>query len=319
MSTCQEHERPRLPIPVGHFNPSILMWQDRLILATRDSWGHSKVALWELVNTKSDWTREWSAVGIGSFGSDHPQAPRLEDPRLFTARDETGRIRLCSAFNLPDGYPPKFVQVGYVTFRDDLSGIESTKVYQSPSCSVYEKNWSPFYGDARQGLRWVYAMKPDHVILDESGGILCTSRNDLPWTGGVMRGGAAPVYHNGVYYVFFHGCLKVTKGNVYTVGCYTFDPASPHRILKQTAVPLLWPDLPGPGESVTKRYVCWVGGAVAHAGAFHLAIGVDDTFSRIVRIPFANVEAALSDIPETQSGRVTSIRSTAIGTQRSNK
>lgn len=313
--------RDKLPLPDGHFNPSMIVYDGKLILATRDSWGHSKVALWELKNTKTDWTGDWSADPIGSFGSDHQQAPRLEDPRLFIFRG-----RLCAQFNLPDGYPPKLVQVGYCRFAKDLSRIEYTEVYKSPNGNLYEKNWSPIVHEDE--LHWGYATKPKHVVIGEQN--THTTDNKLPWTGGVVRGGATPVLvrygnpfvpnnfdddflqpvENPVYYHFFHGCLKRLMGNVYTMGCIVFSAEPPFRVLRQTATPLLWPDLPGPGESVVKRYVVWPGGAVPHAGAWHIALGIDDTFCRILRLPFADVESALTDVPE--SGSVTSIRDTPI-------
>lgn len=311
----------RLPLPDGHFNPSMIRYGDRLILATRDSWGHSKVALWELSNTKTDWTGDWSVTPIGSFASDHPQAPRLEDPRLFTmpVLDRTIEPRLCAMFNLPDGYPPKYVKVGYCVFKKDLSGIERTVVFDSPINSVYEKNWMPFFDHDAGELRWGYQFKPEHVVLGESE--VFRTPNPLAWTGGALRGGATPVMVTGgllpdhlrtfpVFYHFFHGCLKRTRGNVYTMGCAVFDARPPYRVLRQTAVPLAWPDLPGPGESVVKRYVLWPGGAVPHAGAWHIACGVDDTYVRIIRIPFETVETALSDKPESDT--VTSIRQTPI-------
>ena len=106
--TVARTKRDALPLPEGHFNPSILMYRGKLILATRDSWGHSKVALWELFNTERDWSGEWRADPIGSYASANKDVPRLEDPRLFI--DPEGH--LCAALSLPDGYPPKYVKMG---------------------------------------------------------------------------------------------------------------------------------------------------------------------------------------------------------------
>lgn len=290
---------PRLPLPDGHFNPSMIVYDGKLILATRDSWGHSKVALWRLDNSRPDWTGEWAATPIGSYGSTHPDAPRLEDPRLFAHAD-----RLHAAFNLPDGYPPKRVQVGYVRFAKDLSGVEHTHVYKSPGGRRYEKNWVPFDGPSGE-LRWVYDSKPDHAVMDAAGWVRpeCTTPNPFPWTGGVIRGGATPVKmtdprHGYVYYHFFHGCLKRLQGSVYSVGCLVFAADPPFRVLRQTPTPLVWPDPADNRDDVVKRFVVWPGGAVPHAGAWHLAVGVNDTYCRIVRLPFKQVEAALKDVPE---------------------
>ena len=325
--------RPRLGLPEGHFNPSMLMFNRKLILATRDSWGHSRVSLWELTNTKTDWTGQWSVSHIGSHASDHSYAPRLEDPRLFTMPGDDGKPVLCSAFNLPDAYPPKWVRVGYVKFAPDLSGITETRVFNSPMDRLYEKNWVPFYAwDERyrrgypsgwsHGLCWVYGTKPQHVVIGENE--TWKTPNDLPWTGGVIRGGAAPVlmdyqqidkfWHGEkwVYYHFFHGALKRMQGTVYTVGCSVFEADPPFRILRQSTIPLVWPDLPAVDEDVVKRYVVWPGGAVYHAGAWHLALGVDDSFVRIVRIPSEQVESVLNSVPEQSGSSMTSLRDTPL-------
>jgi hypothetical protein len=305
--------RPRLPLS-EHFNPSMLEFGGRLILATRDSWGHSKVALWELTNSAGDWSGAWSVAPIGSFAAGHLDAPRLEDPRLFIAPDRDGVPRLCAMFNLPDGYPPKRVRVGYCRFTPGLDGIDHTEVYLSPHNNLYEKNWVPFFDPAR-GLNWVYATKPRHVVIGESA--VWETPNPLAWTGGAVRGGAAPAFVSGggpdgqdVYYHFFHGCLKRIQGSVYTVGCSVFEAAPPYRVLRQTPTPLLWPDEKPYDEEVVKRYVLWPGGAVRHAGHWHLALGIDDTWSRVVRLSCASVDAALSAEPGADG--VVSIRDTAI-------
>lgn len=317
--------RDRLPLPEGHFNPSMAMWNGHLILATRDSWGHSKVGLWKLTNGKSDWTGAWKCDAIGSYASAHPQAPRLEDPRLFVApHRETKEPRLHAVFNLPDGYPPKLVQVGYVCFAKDLSGIEYTEVMPSPFSNAYEKNWQPIVDEGE--IRWAYSFKPHHFVM--GGTQNWKTPNNLPWTGGVIRGGCTPVLHQRtqytfggkvakphqpVYYHFYHGCLKRIEGSVYTLGCNVFEAKPPYRILRQTAVPLMWPDLPSSQEDVVKRFVLFPGGAVPHAGTWFICAGVDDTYCRIDRIPFETVEAALTDVPET-TREVLSVRDTHIAT-----
>lgn len=312
----------RLPLPDGHFNPSLAWHGGKLILSTRDNWGHSKVALWELRNTKPDHSGEWSVKPIASFSSDNPEAPRLEDSRLFNHHSH-----LCSMFNLPDKYPPKVVRVGWTTFKNDLSQMPGMTIYPSPNGNAYEKNWAPFI-DRGDKLRWIYSTKPTHSVMRYGGAIKAETfhtPNPLPWTGGVIRGGAAPVLRSDggqwldpepVFYHFFHGCLKGPRGNVYTVGCAVFESTPPFRVLRQTTTPLIWPDLPALGESVVKRYVVWPGGAVYVARAsgkphyWLLALGIDDTYCRIVKLDADWVDSQLNDKPET--ARVTSIRDTEV-------
>ena len=304
-----ERARDRLPLPEGHFNPSVIEYRGDLILASRDSWGHSRVGLWRLRNTRDDWTGAWTCLPVASLASDHPDAPRLEDPRLFVHEG-----RLHAVFNLPDGYPPKRVRVGYVRFSENLDRIESTTVFPSPYGNLYEKNWVPFV--AGGGLHWVYQSSPQHEVVNDQGDWWRTD-NPLPWTGGVVRGGAAPVrVHNGAtrrdeFLHVFHGCLKRVQGSVYTVGALYFDAEPPFRVLRQTRKPLMFPDLPAPGEDTVKRYVLWPGGAVVHGGNLFLALGVDDTFCRIASIPMRDVDAAMNADPGAGESPVT-IRNTPL-------
>jgi hypothetical protein len=218
-----------------------------------------------------------------------------------------------------------------------LSAIDYTQVYKSPNNNLYEKNWVPFYHGKE--LHWVYSTKPEHIVIGEK--MVHRTPNPLPWVGGVIRGGAVPVYFNPLvdakplsdksfpvkfdhapdkngwyklggpaYYHFFHGCLKRFQGSVYTVGCVVFEAQPPFRVLRQTVKPLIWPDLPGADEAVVKRYVMWPGGAIPHDGYWHLAVGIDDTNCRIVRLPIGLVEADLKDVPEQRTAA--SIRDTPL-------
>jgi len=341
-----ERIRERLPLPEGHFNPSLAIYRGRTILATRDSWGHSKVALWDLKSPRANWGArvaadtgdvtqisygdpEWSCDPIASIASEHPEAPRLEDPRLFTMPWPTpdSERRLCSVFNLPDGYPPKLVQVGYGVFSEDLTRFDHFEVFKSPPGNLYEKNWTPFWNPNEQTLKWSYAWKPFHMVIEPDHYEGATGEipdvtthatpNPLPWTGGVIRGGAAPVrvdFGGGeeVLYYFFHGALKRPMGTVYTVGCLVTEGKPPYRVLRQTPTPLIWPDLPSLEETVVKRYVVWPGGAILAYGSWWIALGIDDTYCRIARLSIQEVDTALKDVPEQESERTTSIRDTAI-------
>ena len=332
--TCEVREQltppeqlTRLPLPEGHFNCSAIKWDNRLILASRDSWGHSKVALWEMTNTEKDWSGTWTAKAIGSFASDHSLMPRLEDPRLFIAPSPvTGRPHLCSVFSCPDGYPPELVKVGYVRFKEDLSGIEHSEVLDSPYDSKYEKNWLPLVN--QYGTSWVYGSKPNHEVIqfDKDGKVSqkWITPNPLPWKGGAHRGGAVPVFVSRTYaqankmrdwgcdvhYHFHHGVLKRIQGAVYSTGCTVFEAQPPYRVLAQTRIPLQWADNSGNNDRCVKRYVLFIGGAIPHHGHWNLFSGIDDTYCRHSRISFAVVNTALNTEPEEDRG--VGIRDTPI-------
>jgi predicted GH43/DUF377 family glycosyl hydrolase/GR25 family glycosyltransferase involved in LPS biosynthesis len=305
----------RLPVPEGHFNPTMAWYKDRLILITRDSWGHSALGLWHLKNGNafSLGSDNWQVEPIASLRSEHPDAPRLEDPRAFLAYDSKGNLKLHASVSLPDGYPPKVVRVGYVRFSEDLSRIEYTRIYESPLGSAYEKNWV-FFLDENQEMKWVYATKPEHIILDKRGQIDSRTRNKLPWRGGALRGGATPYYSGDRYVHFTHGCLKLVRGNVYSLGCTEFSASWPYNVLRQTPIPLLWPDN-NELEKVVKRNVLFPGGVICNGKDYLVVAGAEDTYCVMARIPVADVEAAMTDTAEED--RAVTIRSTsiALGTQ----
>jgi len=287
--------RDRLPLPEGHFNPSICRVGDSLILLTRDGWGHSKIGVWELKNSAragatldpKDWEGTWSVRPISSCGSNMTEVTRMEDPRAFYAPfvvddiasgEKVVEWRLAAMVSIPNGYPAKTVSMGMVMFSRDLKRIEATQVYKSPVGSAYEKNWMPFVSwddSVDTAIKIGYQWSPSHIVFD--GPDVHKTPNPLPWAGGVIRGGACPVRRDGYFRMFFHGCLKKNSGNIYTVGALDFEERKPYRVIRQTPVPIIWPTAPGPGEKVIKNGVVWPGGAVYAAGQWLLALGVDDT------------------------------------------
>ncbi len=61
-----------------------------------------------------------------------------------------------------------------------------------------------------------------------------------------------------------------------------------------------------------KRYVLWPGGAVVHGDRLFVAMGVDDTYCRIMSFSLEEVDDAMRDIPTTETGRTTGISQTVI-------
>jgi len=301
-------ERTRLPVPDGHFNCSVAEYRGQLILATRDSWGHSRTGIWVLQNTQEDWLGEWSVTAVSSLASKHAQATRLEDPRLFLYEG-----RLHASFSLPDGYPPKLVQVGYVRFADDLKSIEDTFVFESPNSNKYEKNWVAWEHNGK--IHWVYAHKPEMIVMSDRQ--TWRTPNKLPWAGGVIRGGASPIKvwsekeQRYEMWSIVHGCRKRLQGSVYSAGCVAFNPEPPFNVWRQTPTPLLWPDSKD-NDNVVKRFVCWPGGAVVHGSNLFISLGVDDTYCRMSVIPLKEIDEKLAS--EQELNRAPSLIDTVLAT-----
>lgn len=157
--------------------------------------------------------------------------------------------------------------------------------------ALWEKNWGFFDYDGE--LYAVYSIHP-HVVLkiDRSNATEISRHSWQPqWSGGLLRGGASPVLHNGEYYSFFHGRIQIGRVNYYTTGCYTFEARPPFTPKRITAKPIL---APGPtGWSKTNLSVLFTCGAFLQNDQWVLTHGVHDQWTQLDWIAAADVERRL--------------------------
>jgi predicted GH43/DUF377 family glycosyl hydrolase len=105
------------------------------------------------------------------------------------------------------------------------------------------------------------------------------------WCGGWMRGGAAPVLHDGQYFSFFHGSLDVQgwPSRVYSLGCYTFEGRPPFRPLWYTPKPIALAADPDWPKWLSERAI-FPCGAIMRGGMWSVSCGAHNTHCDIYEL-----------------------------------
>ena len=168
-----------------------------------------------------------------------------------------------------------------------------------------EKNWVFLAG----GLETVvYSPAPHRIArqVGQEGQRLLYQLEDAtppvpgpqPIQPGLLRGGATPVSHRGLYYSFCHFIDAAAHRIDYRVGLYRFDTQAPYVPLAEGAV-LLDLTLPDSGRRQRPALnpavsdVIYPGGAAFHDHAWFVACGLNDEHCAILRLDGDALEARL--------------------------
>ena len=165
-----------------------------------------------------------------------PRGVRAEDPRWVCGAD--GRLWL--AYN--DNYRQWLAEMSSPT-----EVVECRRMLLNVKQQEREKNWSFFeVGNRLHGLYdsgenfRVFEVHDKHVAKI----VHAHKWNAHRWDYGIIRGGASPVFHRGVFYHFFHSSagIDVTPFGIvrrYFTGVMTFEAAPPFRPLRLSEEPIL--------------------------------------------------------------------------------
>lgn len=262
------------------FNPSVIRHQGRLVLAYRTGLAGSNIFTCEL--SGPDYTPGPSAL----LNLAHREAGYgREDPRFF---HHQGRLHL--AFIGVKGKVGPTSQL-YARLSDDLR-VEEIYYPHFAHRPGWEKNWGFFEWEEK--LYAAYSIRPQHVIYRIDGGAafpVCGSPNPLPWSGGHLRGGAAPVRVDKEFLCWAHGQVWKDGVNTYSIGAYAFRAEPPFEVTRQTPTPVMWPveckNHP-PGYSVI-----FPAGAVLEGNRWVVSYGVQDQWVEIAEFDAAAVDRAM--------------------------
>lgn len=201
------------------FNGGTIRYNGKLHLAYRTGWAGAQCHVSVL---RDDWTVERS-VTLSRLRHRFANYGR-EDPRLFIHR---GQLHV-SYVGVEHGPGIFRTNILYASLRDDL---RVDKVYapvapDRTNPNRWEKNWSFFSQDDQ--LYTIYSIRP-HIVYRLAGDKVVErieTHNAHPWSGGYLRGGASPVWHEGKWWHWFHGGHDLAGGwptRRYNVGVYTFN------------------------------------------------------------------------------------------------
>lgn len=211
-----------------------------------------------------------------------------EDPRLFIFRD-----RLHVSFT---GVAGAMYGVLYAEIDERDGEFSAGRVWAPDYASreAKEKNWTFFEEFGR--LYAIYSFSPFTILsIDRSTATKIREHAwTSPWQGGIMRGGASPVWvaEKNEWYAFFHGLDP--RDRRYTVGAMTFDATFQPK--RSTRWPLIVPsnaDRPA-SEGNSAWYVC---GAIRDGEDWLISGGVHNHLVEIRRYRASDIEAALETIP----------------------
>lgn len=274
----------------GHSNASVFRWRGRLLLAYRHRNAGADVWLTEL---DPDTYQPLSAGR--RLNLDHPKARfGREDPRLF---EHAGALHV--SFTGVNGRQGP-TSVLYARLGDDLA-VERVYYPKYDGRQPWEKNWGFFSQDGH--LLAVYSIAPHTVLLVD--GDRATPAYETPtpfaWSGGVLRGGAAPVRVGDRWHCWFHGRVSWAGKPTYTAGVYVFDAKPPYRVLRMTPRPVLY------GDTRTNDFdyyanVIFPCGAVLDGQTWVVSSGVHDRWIEVAEFDAGDVCRATAGPADPPAG-----------------
>lgn len=272
----------RVDLPEGSFNAAIFEDGHKLRLCWRDQWSGSR--LWV-----GDLDEEYRVSNPVKLRLHHYNCRAgREDPRVFRW---LGRLHLSFAgVELVNGR----TVVNQMLCRLDEAGFQAEEVWypEYRGRASWEKNWGFF--EFADELFCVYTIAP-HTILHWDGTELLKAYETAwrpRWTGGALRGGAAPVRVGDEFYSFFHGALDHPGHHpqrTYSLGLYAFEAKAPFKPLRYTREPLMWPpeESRPPNLPVSVVFPC---GAVLREGRWLVSYGLHDRWIEIAEFDAAALE-----------------------------
>lgn len=265
----------------ARFNASLIRHRGRLLMAYRTGWAGAEVHVAEMAG-------DLTPCESVTLGLRHPLARYgREDPRLFEHR---GRLHV-AYIGVQGGKGGIATHQLYARLGDDLA-VEEVFYPEYAHRNPWEKNWQflSSFGE----LFAVYTIHPHRVLHVR--GFTAYPFTEAAWTprwsGGLLRGGAAPVLVGDEYYGWFHGVKDVGGVRTYTAGVYTFEAKPPFRPVRLTPEPLLAPDPADrpPDQWASCVFPC---GAVLEGGRWLVSYGYMDREIRVAEFDAGAVERAL--------------------------
>lgn len=230
------------------FNPSIVNWENRLLMSFR-----SRDPITKQTNVVGF---TWMDEKLNPVGKPQlltiQESAYIQDPRLFVINrklfmaysdlweePETHikKRKMCMAEILHDGV--RFFAVDkdcYLDFQGDIT-------------NKFEKNWVPF--DYKGLMLLAYSLNPHKIFLPLHGENRCVTIADNDesgsWKWGTLRGGTPALLINNHYLAFFHSSTLLTTVQSngesmvhYFMGAYLFEDKPPFSIQKISPKPIVF-------------------------------------------------------------------------------
>jgi predicted GH43/DUF377 family glycosyl hydrolase len=264
-------ETKKIDIPCfpDAFNPSIIRWKGAFLMSFRTggcqqaSGDESFLMSFRIRDPLTASTNQIgliflnaqfepvSAPQILNVAYDNPAfAFRQQDPRLLTIKD---RIYMVYSNMIEGAGVPEirrmFVVELYFDGRTFFAGRPvCLSQFEGESEQRWQKNWVPFHYE--DTLLLAYSLTPHRIFLPHLGTGECatvaSTRGDVEWAWGVLRGGTPALLDGGEYLAFFHSSIDMpsvqSEGKEmthYFMGAYTFSAHPPFALTRVSARPIV--------------------------------------------------------------------------------
>lgn len=236
------------------FNPSIIRWNERLLMSFRVIPDAKKpFESWLGLVWLDDNLEPASQTQKLELRDPHSWAPsRMEDGRLI---EVNGSLFLVYSDNEDMAISKGGFRV-YVAKLEEKRGlftvthIERLSAFPGNDDNKREKNWVPFVYNNR--LLLSYSISPHLVLMPVFNTSMCRmfsySPTLVPWNWGDLRGGTNAILNGDHYISFFHSCIRMSsihtpkECNHYFMGAYTFTHTIPFTITQISKEPIIGKD-----------------------------------------------------------------------------
>jgi len=259
-------ELKKIHIP-GHphaFNPSIIRWQDCILMSFREIKYFTPLSA-KFFNSTGIFNFCGSCIGLIRLDEDFNPIgkaqlldlkpphiySRSEDARLFIIED---RLYIAYSDNRDEVFSEGGVRMYIAELDFDgmnffLQNMERLYGFEGENKNRREKNWVPF--DYNGTMLLAYSLIPHRILKPLLGTGTCesiaTSEGSIQWEWGELRGGTPAIPVDGNQYLsFFHSSKEIptvhsNKETVlhYFMGAYTFSLHPPFEITQISPNPIV--------------------------------------------------------------------------------
>lgn len=240
-----------LPEYPGAFNPSIIRWQDSILLSfrirdpiTKGTDGIGLIWLDEDFNPKG------TPQVLSIFYKEKKPISKQQDPRLIQIGESLFLVynNVIDPINHPELRRMHYVELFYDGNRFHPKIPQVITQYPNQLLHRQEKNWTPF--QYCNELFLIYTILPHTIFYPRKETPVCElyteTTQDLFWPWGVLRGGTPALKIEDQYLSFFHSSTHLpslhSEGKKmlhYFMGAYTFSAEPPFQITQISPHPII--------------------------------------------------------------------------------
>lgn len=236
------------------FNPSIIRWEDKILMSFRTIPKNSKI--------NSFCSSADSFIGLVFLDDDfNPCGPaQILDFDCDYQRPEDARLVKvgCSLYLVysdnrnchlnDEGFRMHVTEIIICDDKIRLGHTDSILYFEGEDKLRREKNWAPF--DYEGNLLMAYSLASHKILypvpLTDRAESVCTTEANFEWNMGELRGGTPACMDDDEYLAFFHSSKIMntvhSKGldiPHYFIGAYTFNKEPPFEITQISKEPII--------------------------------------------------------------------------------